>query len=65
MTLWVILVKEPVCRGGMGHEQGAWSEIGRSVGDGQETWSEIGRRPLIIVDKRTYNSIFPVGDCVL
>jgi hypothetical protein len=46
-------------------EQVAWSEIGRSVGDGQETWSEIGRRPLIIVDKRTYNSIFPVGDCVL
>jgi hypothetical protein len=23
MTLWVILVKEPVCRGGKGH--GAWS----------------------------------------
>ena len=60
MTLWVILVKEPVCRGGMGH--GAWSMGHGAWGTEHGAWGEIGRRPLSIVDKRTYNSIFPVGD---
>ena len=38
MTLWVILVKEPVCRGGKEH--GAWSREHGAWGMEHGAWSK-------------------------